>query len=354
MDAHYTPRDLATRMVASAADIRPSVIADLCAGRGDLLLQAEEVWPNAEYAAVDIDQSATRHLRRLRPQWSVGCCDLTNPNSRSRSSVLQRMKNRISLLLLNPPFSCRGGRRYSTTLPNRTIYSSVAMTFLITSLYYLHHLGSAVVVLPYGSLYSQKDQSAWTYIKRHFNVTVVNSPKRSTFPNTSANVAVVKLSPIGANTKSISTPPRPDSTPIERRSIKMIRGSQPVHRTRGRSSGPVLIHSTELRDALVYANGRRGFSTHRTIIGPAVLLPRVGRITKGKIAISCSDFPIVLSDCVIGIITKSLNDAKDIRRRLVDSFQVIKAQYVGTGAPFVTIERLTDALSLLGIDTYDS
>ena len=92
MDAHYTPQLLAQRLIAAANDLRPPVVADLCAGRGDLLFQAETVWPHAIYAAIDIDPTLVRDLRRQRTKWHVGQCDLTNPTSRQQSAVLQKVK----------------------------------------------------------------------------------------------------------------------------------------------------------------------------------------------------------------------------------------------------------------------
>ena len=282
----------------------------------------------------------------------IGRCDLMNLSSRNHSSVLRSTCRRISLLLLNPPSSCRGNRRYSAILPNGTMYASAAMTFLVTSLHYLHHRGSVVAVLPYGALHSQKDRSAWHYIRHHYKVSVIDTPQRGYFPHSSVSIAVVRLSPISVVPNFQPARIRSATPSFHRLSVKLTRGCQPVHRTRKRSSGPILVHSTELRDAKVYINGRRGISSQRNIVGPAVLLPRVGCITTEKIAISCTDFPIALSDCVIGISTNSLQEARMIRNRLVDSFSLVRAQYIGTGAPFITVERLTDTLSSLGIDAY--
>ena len=353
MDAHYTPRALAAELIATASDIRPSVVADLCAGRGDLLLQAEALWPTACFAAVDIDPRAVSHLSRLRPHWQVGRCDLRKSRSRASSPVLKRVRKRISLLLLNPPFSCRGNKRFKANTPSGPIYASNAMSFLITSLAYLHPNGSVVAVLPIGALYCQKDRVAWAYIRTTYTVVFVAFPQRGAFPGSAASVAVVRLSPL--NERSTVLDP-PSAIRIREPSLRVgvIRGCQPIYRINSHADGPVLVHSTDLRNGQVCLNGRRGINARRPLAGSAVLLPRVGQLTDDKIALFHSNDPIVLSDCVIGLTTNDLTEAQEVRERIVKSFSVLTSQYVGTGAPFVTLRRLQKALSLLGIEPHGS
>ncbi len=352
MDDHYTPKALAAKLIDSVGDIRPSVVADLCSGRGDLLFRAEERWPTADYAAVDIDRTAIRDLRRLRPQWQVGRCDLRNIRSRNSSPVLRRVAKKISLLLLNPPFSCRGGTRYSTDTPSGSLYASSAISFLITSLAYLDKTGSAVAVLPSGALYSQKDRSAWEYIHSRFSVSVISALPRGDFPGSAANVVLVRLSPHAVFTATQETP-GPAPSPFTPLKVRVTRGCQAMHRISGKTNGPILVHSTDLRESRVHLNGRRGNNARRSFSGSAVLLPRVGQLTRDKIALFHSNEPIVLSDCVIGLATNSLPEASEIQRRLLLYFSKLIGQYVGTGAPFVTLERLEETLCSIGIERDD-
>lgn len=227
MDVHYTPHTLASKLVASAPDLRPLVVADLCAGRGDLLLQAEATWPQAKFAAVDIDRTSVRRLQRLRKNWHIGRCDLKNSRSRSRSSVLRHVGRRISLLLLNPPFSCRGSARLKAHTPHGYMYTSTAMYFLVTSLGYLHESGSAVAVLPHGVLHNQKDSAAWLYIQSRYSVTVVDRPRPGAFPRSSASTVIVRLSPVRHNTANPKALPTLTVRP-DRVTVQLTRGCQPA------------------------------------------------------------------------------------------------------------------------------
>ena len=350
MDVHYTPQLLAKKLVSAAMDLSPSVVADLCAGRGDLLFQAEAIWPRADYAAVDIDPAAVQRLKRHRTNWYVGRCDVRNPHSRAQSSVLRSIRNRISLLLLNPPFSCRGGKRFMADTITGPIYASAAMSFLITSLSYLHHDGSAIAVLPFGALHNQKDRTAWKYINERYNVSILERAQRGLFPGSSASIALVRLSPL--KLPRTNHPPSPTTVASSKRiTIRIVRGCLPLFRLHKRSTGPVLVHSTDLDNAEVHFNGRRAIVARRSLTGPAVLIPRVGQLRKEKIAILRTTSPVVLSDCVIGLTTRSLDEARELRNRLVGEFSLLNAQYVGTGAPFVTLSRLERTLASLGIET---
>ena len=350
VDVHYTPPSFAKEIVATVNDICPSVVADLCAGRGELLFQAEILWPHADFAAIDIDPVAIRHIRQLRRRWHVGCCDIFNPNSRNHSPILRRFRNRISLLLLNPPFSCRGNTRFKVDTKLGPIYASTAMSALVISLSYMDPQGSAVIVLPFGSLYNEKDRMAWEYVRSRFDVSILNCNTKGVFPRSSASVALVRLSRHEAKSYDPSIPSLVGSY-ADQIDVRLVRGSLPFNRVVDHADGPVVVHSTDLRDSGVCFNGRRSPVIRRCFSGPAVLVPRVGRLVEGKIAILSPPTPIVLTDCVIGLTTKSMEDAYEVRRRMIVEFASLYDQYVGTGAPFVTINRLQETLARIGIVT---
>lgn len=351
-DNHYTPHLLAQTLIDSASTLRPSVVADLCAGRGDLLLQAETVWPSARYAAVDIDPTLVHFLRRRRPNWHVGECDITSPISRKRSSVLKLFDKNISLLLLNPPFTCRGNTRHPTPTHRGTIYAGTAMSFLITATSYLHANGTAIAILPSGAFHNQKDQLALNYIKTRFDVTVVHTPSPRSFPTSSVATVIAHLTPRrGLETKLLLLPVH--ESPRQRLSVGIVRGCIPLYRCQSLSSGPAFVHSTDLQDSTVHLNGKYAIHPTRIISGPAVLIPRVGQLTPRKIALFKANTPIVLSDCVIALTTRTFADAKHVRNRLLTEFPLLRGQYVGSGAPFISLQRLRTALDHLGINVHD-
>ena len=304
MDSHYTPPAVANLLVEAANDLSPKLIADLGAGNGDLLLAAERKWPTARFVATDIDRLAIRRLARLRPSWTVGCCDLRNKRSRNSCSALRNMTNSVCLLLLNPPFSCRGGTRFLVNSTTSPLFASTAMSFLFHALDYVSDTGHIASILPHGCLHSQKDESAWDSLNKRYHVQTLTTYPMGTFPNSAARTALVRLSPKSL-TRICPTPPKycsHASGTTKTLRVQVIRGTCPIHRILSDDkSNPVLIHYTDIRNGAVKPNVRRGVGNYRCIEGPAVLIPRVGNITATKIALFDSSVHVMLSDCVIAI-----------------------------------------------------
>lgn len=348
-DIHYTPPAVARALVHSARDLHPRLIADLAAGNGDLLLQAERLWPTASFVATDIDSRAIRRLTRLRPSWAIGRCDLRNPRSRSSSPVLTRIPQAACLLLLNPPFTCRGGTRFPVTTPDGPMYASTAMSFLLLATAYLAPHGHIVSLLPLNCLHSSKDAHARNYLYSKYRLTVLDTYAMGTFPRSAASTVLARLSPPApATTHPIppTSPPRPQ--PLLH--VSIIRGSCPLHRPKPDKPAPPLVHYTDLRNGAVILNGRCGFGAFRCVTAPALLLPRVGQITPGKIAVLQSPHSVMLSDCLIALKTTSPHHTPLLRARLVQNFSKLRNQYIGTGAPFITLTRLKTVLQALGVE----
>ena len=354
VDTHYTPLAVAKTLVQAMHDLRPELIADLAAGNGDLLLEAERAWPNANVVATDIDQRATRRLTRLRPTWAVGRCDLRSARSRASCRALKGILRSASLMLLNPPFSCRGGTRFLVETADGPLQASTAMSFLLLAAPYVADHGHIISILPLGCLYSAKDALAWDHLKLRYDVTLLDSYAMGTFPNSTASTAIVRFSP---RTQRVAAtgPHRPIVSKFEPQfPVRLVRGSCPAHRQRNDSQKPALVHYTDIRNGTVLLNGRRGFGSFACVDGPAIIIPRVGRVTAGKIALYEARHSVMLSDCVIALKPCSLKDAHILRNRLIDNLNQLPAQYIGTGAPFITIARLRAALGTLGVQIDES
>ena len=350
MDAHYTPPDLARSLVAAANDLSPRVVADLAAGGGDLLVQAEKVWPAARFVATNVDRAVVRRLARAKPSWMVGRCDLRNAKSRNSCHALRRVRGAISLLLLNPPFSCRGGTTFSVSTPDGSITASTAMSFLLLAKEYLATDGNVVTILPVGCLKNVKDAIALKYLQETYDVQVIGTQKRGTFPGSAATTALVRLTP---KRSPITALPQADpETKYEgaRLRAQIIRGACQMHRLGVNTNDMGLVHNTDIRRGKVKLNGRKGRGKHRSVSGLAIVIPRVGNLTRGKVGILDTEAPVMLSDCVIAIKPKMPDDIIALRNRIMGDFSMLRSCYAGTGAPFITVERLKEVLCFLGVE----
>ena len=173
-DTHYTPTEIAEIMVAHGR-LPPSggIVADLTAGEGRLLAAARRRWPNAPIVATDVNPNAVGRLRRSYPDWSSGRVNLLQERSRLRCRALSDLKEKISLLLMNPPFTSRGGSRNRVDVGDSQLACGAALSFVLTAIQYLARDGQVVAILPVGSLHNQKDAEAWRYLLGRFAVEIL-------------------------------------------------------------------------------------------------------------------------------------------------------------------------------------
>jgi len=87
--------------------------------------------------ATDINRNTISRLRRAETNWDIGRCDFLNQKSRERCEVLSRTLGKVSLILMNPPFSCRGARKYEVEFEASVFRCGLALAFVLESLRFL-------------------------------------------------------------------------------------------------------------------------------------------------------------------------------------------------------------------------
>jgi len=151
--------------------------------------------------------------------------------------------------------------------------------------------------------------------------------------------------------RSARNTPKSRRLSVRRVSAIVIRGAVPVHEALNGLAGRVwpFIHSTELRDKQVLPPRWHLKTQNRSVVGPAVLLPRVGEPSATKCCVYRSKTRLVLSDCVFGIQCKVEADARRIHSRLVNSWRAVQNSYGGTCAPYISLARLVGLLRSIGV-----
>lgn len=351
-DAHYTPGWVADRVASHAASLARSDaphVADYAAGDGALLRAVSKVLPQALVTATDIDPAAVARLATVESTWRVGRCDLLSARSRAGSPHLGPRSKPADLVVLNPPFSHRGG----TYLPvlSGLFRASPAMAFVSHALEQLADKGSAVVLVPSGSLSTQKDELLWAHLRRAAAVQVVDELGRTTFRGEHAVVSLVVLRGVSkAALHSVDKPAQPSREPVlasANAQVRLIRGTQQMHTIVSDPHGLPLAHSTHLVGGKL-RSGPLVVATGRTIEGHAVLLPRVGAPRREKVGLRPSGGKLVLSDCVIALRGQSKATTLRLRKDLLDSWDDLAALYGGSCAPYLTVRDLRDHVEKLG------
>lgn len=332
LDPYYTPKSLAERLV-SFYNGRPKRIADFCAGEGRLLLACEKKFPHAQYVAVDKSHAAIRKLRPKHSGWSIYEADFLNDEQLGRCEFNDES---FDLVMLNPPFSCRGNL-FKFELDGFAFSASKALLFLARALRFVRKGGHLLAILPVGVVNSQRDSLLLAYLKKAYGFKVCNRVSNVSFRGKEPNVILVSLQ-------------RPKVLPKYK--VRALDLSVPSWLHRGCcnvisacgsavKNGVLYVHTTNLHNGMLVAmHVRLPRDGHRVLRGPAVLLPRVGNPSLKKIVIIRKGDEYVLSDCVIAIFCKSNVSARKVHEVLVKNSSSLFRLYAGTGARYVTMTRM--------------
>jgi predicted RNA methylase len=348
-DRYYTPQGLAEELVGFHTGTSPRVVADFAAGGGELLSAAESRWPKATYLATDIDSSALRKLQCVHGEWRIGKTDFLNGQSRSRCRALTGMLGNVDLVLLNPPFSSRGGQR-EVHIREQCVYTcSRALGFVLHALEYLSAEGQVLAILPAGTLLSEKDEAVWASLYASYCVEVLGHCHRNAFPDCRPLASIVRLSKGGTIRPPAAVIGSDFNLAFGGRVI-VVRGNLPMYIAREQASrrGLHVVHTTNIVCQEVKLNGLRNLSHGQHFCGPGVLIPRVGAPSRSKVVVYESKQPIVLSDCLFGIKCGSKRSAHLLKERIHLAWDEILPLYGGTGAPYITRRRLVDLMVALG------
>jgi len=357
LDPFYTPPEIAKKMIGCVQDSDMEYIADFAAGNGELLRAARSRWPKSQFVASDVCRKTVSRLRHNEPEWLIGRCNFLEASSRNRCKTIKKLKGKVALALLNPPFSCRGGTLFSVSFNGDTVRCSQALAFVLQTIPFVTKKGQIVAILPAGCLQSEKDEMAWNLLDKFCKINIECTNGNRTFRNCSAKTAIVSFtisSPenvIKEKHKIINKVNLNSTNKIE---VKIYRGKVMMYTISKKTTKNWLpfIHTTDLKGKNINLSQqelRKVDERYKGIIGPAVLLPRVGKPSESKILVYRDRYPIVLSDCVMALKCKTVNDAQKIRSILIKNWPTVKRFYTGTCAKYITIKALTHLLRIFEI-----
>lgn len=347
VDRFYTPPKVAERLLA-ALPTPTGPIADFAAGAGSLLNAASHRWSGANLIATDSDALAVRRLRTDYPDWRTGVCDFLNARSRARSRVISEATEGVSLVVLNPPYSFRGGTSFEIGYGDRSVSCSKAAAFVGLAASFLTSGGRIAAVLPASSPYSEKDRLLYQILRTSGEITLGESLDSSTFSecrSTSVFFYYVKhrTSPTIA----------PSADPLISDGILqcvITRGvvspaEPPV------ADGPRrrFLHTTDIGTGRPQVHLRNVRDSKRRARAHAILLPRVGRATKNHVCLYSMATSSIISDCIFALQFQNATSAKRALRLIRSHWEIVAEAYRGTGAPYITILRLMETLQQVGI-----
>jgi predicted RNA methylase len=350
-DSFYTPSVLAEKLISYAVSKKFDTVADFCVGDGELLRAARMMWPDIACFGSDICNNAILKTKQVHPDWQLDQINFLDNSSRQCSSALS--KNPVfDLILLNPPFSCRGGTIHRVEYDQDTFFVSTAMRFLVTALQYLDVNGAMYAILPTSVAYSQKDRRLWELLEKKHNLSILEEPNVQYFKGCAPNVILVSLNDFSrtSNYKSIAR------LPLDLKDLMVFRGKVSMDKLGLIGQGKHLVHSTNIRNNRLTGLNIKLENQRSEIEGPAILLPRVGKPDPTKVCLISKDESYVLSDCIIAIKISAFKEAQSLYKYILDNWSLIEQLYKGTGARYITIYKLSCFLNLdiEGIYNYEA
>jgi hypothetical protein len=255
----------------------------------------------------------------------------------------------VDLVVLNPPFSYRGGPATPTKYGAFLGRLSPSAQFLAVALSELNPRLGIWAILPDGVIGGEKYQEFWNEVSRTHSVEIVRELTSSSFSGVRARCSLVAIRPqlsIPTQGNRDDIPPLWKQASIGCRCVEIVRGRVQRHKVfelAARTSP--YIHTTHIRENAL-AGKTDTAPTLLATKGPFVVIPRIGSPV-GKIT-ALGPGPWVLSDCLIAVRPIAEENICKLERSLASSVFELQQQYRGTGALYLTIDRLSQQLSEMG------
>jgi hypothetical protein len=340
-DSFYTPSHLSETMLSKLINRSFSRVADFSIGNGELLTAASKIWETANYYGTDISKVAINKVRKEHPSWTLEKCDFFSEKSRKTVSFLRNDK-KFDLILLNPPFSCKGGTFFNVKINGRYFRASTSLAFIGEALTYLENGGCLVSIIPNGVASSERDRELWEYLSSEYSLTINSELGNRHFQDCSPYINIIALGESLESSQVIKK-----STSTYGHLIKNIfRGKMQMHSIVESRTGSRVVHTTNIIDNSIRELSIHCSNSKHKLTGPAVLIPRVGMPQKTKICIITNNEKYVLSDCIIALQTTSIEDANSLKDGILRNWEDLVKLYTGTGAKYITLKKLKEYFNI--------
>ena len=145
-DSYYTPMPLADKLISYVLNENIKTVIDFCVGDGDLLKAVRIRFKDVKFFGTDISQDAISKLANENVGWTLGVCDFRNDDSVKNLLFLKSAS--FDLIVLNPPFTCKGANVELVEFNGIKYKVSTAMMFVMKAVKYLSSIGSMYAILP--------------------------------------------------------------------------------------------------------------------------------------------------------------------------------------------------------------
>lgn len=323
----------------------PKSVADFAAGDGSLLQAARDVWPSASLIGNDISADAAALLVNAIPQARSSVADFLHLEDREKLADV----GRIDLIVLNPPFTCRGNVKHPVMLGGAPHVGSKALAFVAHALEFLSEHGELLALVPSSCLTSERDALLLAALRKCFTVEAL-STHGAAFRGRAVSVTGIRIS---RRVEGVTPPEsvRPKQLVGLVGKVAVLRGSTPVWKAKKAESdaGIPFLHTTNVSADTFHTPTIMTSALGRMVEGYTIFLPRVGRPSLNKL---CAWYvpKVIVSDCLFAIRCNNLSDTYLLLKKLQTSWPSLANEYTGSCAPYLTRARLSEFLATIGYE----
>lgn len=332
-DQYFTPDDIATEITSELDLTHVLSAADFAIGDGSLI-KSLKIMPT-EVIGIDLDPTVIKRLKRNYPKWKLINADFLEQEP-AILLELENWINKVDLILLNPPFSCKGGKYMTVTLGQHEFKCRTALAFVIKSLRFLAQTGKLLAILPLSTLKSSSDLKIIDEIHKYYNVSFGKRFDSNSFAGCSPKSVLMTIT-----NRSSERQVKSHTYSVQRykMSISMLRGAFQMHKTKSSGIYPVL-HTTDIKSGIYSEPKKFADASSRYVLGEVLLIGRVGLPDKRKVLIVNLPTRHVLSDCLIGIAATNYTELTYVKDLIIDNWDDFSKLYDSTCAPYITIDQL--------------
>lgn len=346
IDPFYTPTPLAAQLADNVDVDHVNRIADFCVGDGELIRAARNKYPDAICYGADICNDVIANLKEKHPDWNLAVCDFEDDESVNRVDFIKDQL--FDLIMMNPPFTCKGSIVETIEFEGQIFKVSTAMKFVMRALEYLSAEGGLYAILPISCVYSDKDKKAWDYLRQRHYACVLEEPERVYFSKKCSPCIVL----VYIGNRNIRRTYQNNMNPFLDLPIEdVVRGAIRMQglKVSNSKNAKRLIHTTNMQNGKL-VNVNKILTSYNTVSGYGVVIPRVCNPNRSKIVVLDNQKGYVLSDCVALLKTRTLEEAIMVKERILEQWSAFEQLYKGTGARYTTVQRLKTAFGVADVN----
>ncbi|WP_139322881.1 N-6 DNA methylase [Deinococcus marmoris] len=345
IDRHLTPDTIANYIVNDISqndDLRGGIAADFSCASGRLM---RKIIDHVEFTKIvlnDIDGEVIDYDLFLQENLEAYNLDFENDLS---AQELHQTEG-YNLIIINPPYSIRGNKRYTTQIGDLIIKSSRVLKHILQSLSLISREGVIYCIVPTNIFSSETDQRSIRALSAAATIDKIEKFGRGHFTSASVETVLIRIKNydesaffklLGEEVSANFEKKIPSKFTVERGNVSIHKLDGSLHEYEGKNRVR-FIHTTNMTGKKLHYIKQN--IVHRVFSGKCILMPRVGTLSIEKLVLVEYD-RFIVSDCII-VITG--NEVDSLLKMMREDYERVKSLFSGHCAKYTTLTRINNLI----------